>query len=316
MSLPPDRVPPRTLPWLFLALAACGSKGDDTAAADVYTPAPYLVDEEDPPVATFSADAVGEAIISAMIAGPALNAAPVFPAYLAVMDGQDGSCPNYYSYNGNAYWYDTCTSESGVSYSGYSFYYSYVDYESDGVIYNGDQLFGVATVTDADGDTFQAGGSAAALSGTAVDGSYTLWQSVVQGSFAYDGAAGRGTWLEDHLAPDLTLAAYYVPSYDARAMILDGGVSGLGGDFDTVVFSNVALYDIAGGCRQEPSGLISLRDGEGNWYDVTLDGPVDFGGDFDAAACDGCGDVWFRGEDVGQVCVDFTTLTSWGSEPW
>ena len=70
MSLPPDRVPPRSLPWLFLALAACGSKGDDTATADVYTPAPYLVDEEDPPVATFSADAVGEAIVSAMIAGP------------------------------------------------------------------------------------------------------------------------------------------------------------------------------------------------------------------------------------------------------
>lgn len=310
---------------LTLLLAACApaktTPGGDTEGTEdtAVTPAPYIVEEEDPPQADFSAEQITAAILNAMTAAKGIHAAPVFDAYQAVMDGQDGGCPNYYEQDGNEYWYDYCTSDAGVTYNGYSFYYAYDNYDvGDGLIYNGGALYGVAQVTDAAGHTFEAGGSAVEVVADAADGSYRMWQSQVQGSFAWDGPGGEGTWLAEGLAPDLIMYAYYLPAYEGHAFFLDGAVSGLGGDFDVVVFDSATIFDAnaGGGCSIEPSGVVSVRDGEGNWYDVLFDGPVEWGGDFDAAACDGCGSAWFRGEEVGQACLDFSALTDWGTAPW
>ena len=313
-----------TLPWVALGLYSCKADDSKVGADPVDTgadasPAPYIVEEDDPPVANFSADQITAAILDAMTAAKGIHAAPVLDAYNTVMDGQDNACPNYYEQDGNEYWYDYCTSNAGVTYNGYSFYYAYDNYNGgDGMIYNGGALYGVAQVTDAQGHTFEAGGSAVEVIADATDGSYRVWQSQVQGSFSYDGASAGGTWLAEDLAPDLVMYAYYLPTYDGHAFFVDGAVSGLGGDFDVVVFDNASIFDqnSGGGCGLEPSGLVSVRDNDGNWYDVMFDGPAEYGGEYDAAACDGCGSAWFRGEEVGQVCLDFSALTDWGSAPW
>jgi hypothetical protein len=49
---------------------------------------------------------------------------------------------------------------------------------------------------------------------------------------------------------------------------------------------------------------------------VSFDGPGEFGQPYDGAGCDGCGEVWFRGEPAGQACVDFSGLLDWTEAPW
>lgn len=311
-----------SLSLLALAPGCAGTGGDPADSGvteDPYEPAPYIIDDEAPPAPSFSAEEVSAAIGDALAMLPEITGVPVFPAYFAAMEGQTAGCPDYYEFDGNVYWYDYCTSDEGTSFEGYSFYYAYDGYEQDGLVYDGDVLSGVARVQNAEGHLFEAGGTAGAIHAVAQDGTYEYYQSVVQGSFGYDGPEARGTWLEDYLAPDVTQLVYNVPSTGGRAFVLDGGVADLPGAFPVVVFDNVLLVNAAAGgaCPQEPGGVISVRDTDGNWYDVLLDGESEFGGGIDdRGLCDGCGTAWFRGEQVGSVCADFAALNEWEGAPW
>jgi hypothetical protein len=61
---------------------------------------------------------------------------------------------------------------------------------------------------------------------------------------------------------------------------------------------------------------VSLRDSDGNWYDVVFDGPILYDDVIDPAVCDGCGEAWYRGEPMGTVCADFNALVDWEVSPW
>jgi hypothetical protein len=317
--MPHVRPRPSMCVLLLAFSAACAPEAAPVqeVAADPYVPAPYIVEEaEEGPVASFSEADLEAAITDALSAALGLTAAPVFASYAQVMDNEDSGCPNYYDYGDNTYWYDQCTAEDGTSFQGYSFYYRYVDFYSEGLLYNGDSLYGVARVADADGNVFEAGGSASNLRGEAEG--YTYFQSVVQGSFSWTGPEAEGTWMTEDLAPDVNMYGILASAYDARAFYLDGGVSGLGGVFETVVMEDVFMMDgILGGiCPTEPGGLISARDDDGNWYDVVLDGMIDAEDTPDPQFCDGCGTAYFRGEEIGSVCIDFSVLVGWGDSPW
>ncbi|MDP2307207.1 MAG: hypothetical protein Q8P18_14370 [Pseudomonadota bacterium] len=303
---------------LILALLAVGCDPAEPEADAVphEDPAPYIFDEEAPPVADLAAADLELAIESAVALSLTLNAAPIFPAYNAAMIGAEEACPAYYDYQGSQYWYDTCTASTGASYSGYSFFQTYDNYDAgDGAVYNGQTVYGVAQIVTPDGYTYEAGGSAQNL--VATGEGYTYFSSVIAGSFAWDGPEAAGTWLETGVSPDITLLGYVVPEYGNYVM-LDGGLSGLGGLLDTVVFDAVVLFDagLGSSCPTEPGGVVSVRDGVGNWYDVVFDGPSDYGEASDADLCDGCGSAWFRGEPLGEVCADFTGLLDWEVSPW
>lgn len=303
-------------------LIACTSPEDDSATpADPYEPAPYIVPEEDPPQADFSAADVEAAIVEATALAKHLKGGDVFPAYFAIMEGADPDCPNYYEQDGNVYWYDVCTSSNGTQYNGYSFYYRYENTDVGyGQHYTGDAVAGVAQVWDAQGHEFLAGGTAYDLQITG-DG-YVYWYSIAQGAFAYDGPEASGTWLEEGLAPDMTQIVYYYPEGDARGYVLQGSVSGLSGGFTSAVFDELTTLDptmaayAGGSCPEEPGGIVSLRDDAGNWYDVLFDGYTDANPRTPDAQCDGCGQAYFRGEPLGAVCADFTSLNDWEGAPW
>jgi hypothetical protein len=299
---------------LALLLSGCGpgAAPEDEASA----PAPYIFAEEDPPTSSMDPAELEAAITAAAATVLTLDAAPIFPAYAAAMAGTDPTCPYYYDYQGSAYWYDACTASGGSSYNGYSFHQVYADYDAgDGNIYNGEAIYGVARIETADGHVFEAGGSAQQLVATA--DTYTYFQSLIQGAFTWNGPEADGTWLADGVAPDLTMTAYTIPS-GGKYMRVDGGLSGLGGTLDTVVFDAVTLFDTALGstCPTEPGGVVSVRDTDGEWYDVVFDGPADIGEAADASLCDGCGTAWFRGEYLGDVCADFSPLLAWETAPW
>jgi hypothetical protein len=99
---------------------------------------------------------------------------------------------------------------------------------------------------------------------------------------------------------------------------VDGGVSGFDGEIGAVVFDAVLLVDAGwgGACPSEPGGVISVRDVQGGWYDILLDGPAEWGGTSDPDLCDGCGEAFYRGESIGSVCADFPALLGWEGTPW
>ncbi len=305
----------RLAPLLLLA-TGCGPADPEVTGEPAIEPAPYIYEEDAPPVAELTAAELEGAIEGAVALSLTLNAGPIFPAYEAAMAGAEDACPAWYDYQGSQYWYDTCTATTGAHYSGYSFFQSYVDYDAgDGNLYNGNSVYGVARIVTPDGYTYEAGGSATNL--VATGPGYVYFSSQVAGAFAWDGPEAAGTWLETGVSPDITLLGYVVADAGNYVMI-DGGLSGLGGELDTVVFDAVVLYDAGLGspCPTEPGGVVSVRDPGGSWYDVVFDGPSDYGVEADADLCDGCGAAFFRGEPLGEVCVDFTTLLDWEVSPW
>jgi hypothetical protein len=304
----------RLLPF-FALLAGCPA--DEPAPVDETpeAPAPYIFEEDAPPVADLDVGELEAAIDAAVDLALTLNATPIFPAYQAAMVGSESACPSYYEADGNVYWYDQCTAGTGASFSGYSFYQVYENADfGDGALYNGQAVSGVAEVVTADGYTFQSGGSAYILSSATE--TYTAYTSMIAGAFAWDGPEAEGTWLAEGVSPDVTMVAYNT-AY-GNFMQLDGGLSGLGGALDTVVFDTVVIYEEALGstCPTEPGGVVSVRDASGSWYDVVFDGPAGFDAESDPSLCDGCGEAYFRGEPLGSVCADFTTLLAFEGAPW
>jgi hypothetical protein len=302
---------------IFALLIACGEDAAPDPEAPL-APTPYLVEEEALPPPALDATALEDALQTALDAAWSLEASPILRAYAEVSAYAEPGCPDLYDNEGNVYWYDQCTTSGGARFDGYGFTVLYDGYVGeDGYVYEGAVFSGVGRVVDPEGHTFTAGGTAYAI--VARNTGIARWQSVIQGSFGWDGPAARGTWMEDTLEPDLSLLAAGADASDSgRAVALDGSVGGFEGEVSAVLFDNLLLYTSAWGstCPTEPGGSVSLRAREGGWYDVLFDGPAEFGGTSEASRCDGCGEAWFRGERVGEVCVDMTRLLDWTEAPW
>lgn len=304
----------RVLP-LFAVILGCPASDDAGPAEEPYTPVPYVYDAEDPPAPELALADIEAAVDAAVPLLPALSANPVFPAYAQAIAGADAGCPSYYESDGNRYWYDQCTSDAGASFSGYSFYVNYDGYDDgSGVPYDGDAVYGVAEVQTADGYTFVAGGSAVSLVQNAE--TYTVYYSSVHGGFSWDGPGAEGTWLEEGVAPDLDMYAY--ATEPGNFFLVNGGIARVGG-LDAVVFDTLVIFadGLGSACGSEPGGAMSVRDNDGNWYDVVFDGPPSFEeNEADPELCDGCGTAYFQGEAIGPVCADFTRLLDFEGAPW
>lgn len=307
---------------MLILLLACTSP-EAVEVPEKEQPLPYIYEEEELPVPSVDASSVEAAALQGLQRALQLRAQPVFSAYSAAMSAADAGCPDYYDYEGNMYWYDNCSSSGGGYWSGYSFYVLYQDMDDGaGNLYNGESLSGVSRIETPDGHVFEAGGAAYYydMTHSAQDESdidYTYFVSIVQGSFAYDGPEASGSWVEEGVSPDLVYYGAYVPSLEGHLASLDGSVGGLSGEISYLVFDSLTLYDAAlTSCPQEPGGGFSVRGSDGYWYDVTFDGAVEWGEQVQPAVCDGCGKLWFEGEEMGEVCVDFSSLVDWKESPW
>jgi hypothetical protein len=253
---------------------------------------------------------------------PSIAAADVRDVYDAVMAGGDDGCPLLYGGSEEGgdylYWKEYCSSDEGAAFEGYSYDYSFDGLYADAVTWSGWYLYLSATMVDAAGDRLQGAGAVARRRGDSDDG-WSYFEQVVDGSFTWSGAGkGGGAWLGGSVQPTLTRTAYLFPEIDGRAMSLEGGLAGLSGALGTIAFSGLSLFspEFGNACAGEPSGVVSVRDGDGNWYDVVFDGPEAWDEPVDAALCDGCGEVWFRGEAVGDACASFDSLLAWEETPW
>jgi len=304
---------------LTTALGCLGSEEsgpEDSYTAD--TPLAYEpnLDEE---IAEPSLDGLAEAIARSAKVAYTLHADPIVDAYDLLLSTGDDYCPQLYEKKGGSVWYSGCTSTNGISFSGFGYESIFDNTESGGVVYNGAQVYGQMTLTDASGQVFHGDGSAMSLVGYA-DGGGNIFASAVTGAFQWT-AAPVTSWLHEGDSAGISVFIGDYPTYGVRFVQLSGSVqleekSGL----FAVAFDPIStLFETDGlgaACTSEPGGTISVRDPNAIWYDVAFDGPTSDGFPGDASRCDGCGDVTVEGEVIGSVCPDFSTWMDWESSPW
>lgn len=309
----------RLLP-LVLLFAGCAKNQDPKqggSADDPGDPSPYVVDETSTPVPTASVQEIGDALQAGIDGVVRLGAPPVRDAYATVMLESSAICPATFSGPDGDYWFDDCVSAAGAEYSGYAF-----AYEGTGlydpvyqVTYDTWYVFGAATLFTSGGDLLEIGGTATLTEYG--DGTYTQWETALQGSFHWDGVGSVGTWLEEGLDPDMYSIFTTIPSVGSNGVYFDGGIGGLGPQAQWAVgFEEALLMDpiLGSTCQDEPMGAASVRASDGTWYDIRFHGSDEYGNT--TGPCDGCGDLFFQGEPMGEVCADFSTWLSWGSSPW
>jgi hypothetical protein len=302
----------------LLATLGCPAADDDSGGVE--EPTEYIYDDVDEPAPELGPTELAAAIEDALETVVTLDAEPFGPLYDSLMAQADASCPYSLQLNDGTndfdYWEDSCEAGSGAYFDGTTFHYEFVDVMSDGYLVNGFYTGLSGSVSNALGQTLEGSGVIASYRGEQEGFSY--WQQVLNGAYTWDGPEAAGTFLATTLRPTMTRTAFLTPSADAHMVQLEGGVAGLGGALDTLSVSNFVLMDAAAGstCPSEPAGTVSVRDASGNWYDVVFDGPGDADVNVPAADCDGCGATFYRGDSVGQTCVDFSVLLGWDTQPW
>ena len=133
----------------------------------------------------------------------------------------------------------------------------------------------------------------------------------VLGSFGYPTAGG---WLASTRGVGLEVQSEDAGG-GARWLSLDGGVE-LPSEGYSVQAAALRLHspETGAGCSAEPSGTLTLRFDDGERYEVVFGGPEQADdADWD---CDGCGELRFGGEALGQVCLDPAPMLDWEGRPW
>ena len=303
---------------MLIWLLACSGEVADTAGdAEVLgdEDAGWLGDVEDTPAPAFDEEAVGAAVEDALARLVELHAGPLLDGYDVVATHQTDDCPAVYEDDGFEYWYDSCETEDGTQFEGYAGLYSYADYESDGFVYNGRQLLAVASVVTSDGETFQGAGTASHLTATADE--LTLYYTTFDPGFSWDGASAEGTWLADGLDPGLYVYRYSFSGVLAQVYVTGSLSLPAGGAIEALAFDDVMVGNELAGvtCPEELAGTLSVLDTEGRWIDLVFDVSDDLWA-AEVPGCDGCGTAWYRGEQLGQVCVDPSALGASSGTPW
>ncbi|MEQ1503660.1 MAG: hypothetical protein ABMB14_15585 [Myxococcota bacterium] len=312
-------------------IAGCADgAGPAEGSAPITTPPPettapppsdYIFDADTTPVPTASLAELGEALQTGLDLTLTITATPVQEAYDAVMDSSTLACPYVYATPDGEYWYDSCTASDGTEFDGYVFAYEENDlYDPySGLVFDYWYAFGGATVEDAQGHQLELAGGAVWQKGVGESGGVPLEYYItdIGGTFRWDGPEARGTWLEAGLDPDLTVITYAVPILDASSTTLAGGFGGFADGWALAYDNNTVGSAILGlPCEDELSGTVGLRAPDGTWYDIQFQGSDGTDPDYDAAQCDGCGQAFYQGEPMGEVCADVSTLIAMGVAPW
>ena len=321
----------------LLAVAVCAAavacESEDGTLVDEPTPWIYEDDGDDAAPALTEGE-IADAIEAGLQTIFQVNPVPVYDVFVdALADRDEAGCPFVYEtvdgYAEVTFWQDSCGAMSGAQYEGYGYLYVYTDFEAgDGVLLNGWALLLSGEVMGADGYSLEGSGVVSDITGG--NDYYDYNQRQLGGTFVVDGRAleaGGTDWLNGSLQPNFDVTGLYVAEInpdaptglDARQVGINGAFSGLEGAVETVAFEDVVITEetIGSACDLEPAGSISVRGADGNWYDVVFDAPAEVGEPMDdPSLCDGCGTTWFRGDQLDDVCVDFTSVFAWEGTPW
>lgn len=311
-----------------------GGATDDTAEDD--QPSDYIFEEEEPE-ALLDAAGVEKGISDGILAMLAIDPADLHDNYASVIadpydavvnDGED--CPYYVDYYledyGYFYWSAACTARDDTYFSGYGISFDFDPFWSGGLHYDRyAYLSGTFQITDPEGYLLEGSGYSYDYE-YEYPGNYSYRYGQISGTFSYNNPAAADSWLGQEMTVSLYMYSLnynaWNPNYDGTNSQVNftftGSLGGLSGDINTIVLTDTFIYTAALGsaCEAEPSGTISVRDSQGEWYDVYFQGPPYDGASVYPPDCDGCGQIYFRGDYLGDACPDFSPLTSWEDRPW
>jgi len=223
----------------------------------------------------------------------------VYDEMLAQMDSE---CPRWFANSYGAYWADTCTSNTGVSFEGFASSTPRNDTEPGpyGNVFSGRQIHCEGILSQAD-TTLQCTGGINELVGVDSNGHDVFY------SYSRPYVLIEGT--DTVYFPDVEMWAVNAPTYKAiyynGVQLVRDGEQIIGAvEFGEQTFNNV-------GCLTEPNGTQHIQV-DGEWVYVEWHGdalPED-------ATCDGCGDAYFGGEPIGKVCANVATWLDWEASPF
>ncbi len=281
---------------ILVPMVFAGCKSAEEAPTDSDDPVPTeealapFIDPWEPVEVDFERDQVEASLQEAIDVVIDLHAGPALEAYAAVMTESSAQCPDLlYDFDGYSAWVDSCSTMGGAQFSGYA----YVDSGAEGNI-TYETLALSATISS----------DVQAFSGAGYWGESHLdeppirfWGSFLEGQVLWDGATGD-TWITRGIRPSIEIERSRYGDVPFTFVNLRGALGGLDAPMSTVEFTDIVMEDPL--CA-EPTGIMSARDPDGNWFDLVFDGET----------CDGCGTVSHLGETVGEACVDLTPWTSW-----
>jgi hypothetical protein len=275
----------------------------------------WVYDEGQQELPPLDLPALEAALEEAALAVLVWDAQPVIEAYSGVLVSSGSlACPPLVEDGyGNTYWQGYCESDDGTTFGGYLSDYGYdstYDPYSD-MFLTGRSLAGNVALQGPLG-LLDLEGQASFIEGVSSDGSLLVVSSTLYGGFYGEGPAGAG-WLgslQDAASLSVSLFGYTLPAVGGILVGAEGSV--VVGEH-AVIFHGMQMGNAQIGslCATEPGGTAEMRDAYGRWVDIVFHGPqaeIDGG---DPQQCDGCGDVTWEGEPVGQVCPDLTPWYQW-----
>ncbi len=316
---------------LATLLVGCGGSDPGGNGAEPIEPDPpdtvtewAYEGEPDPP--QFDQGLIEEAIQVALADVLTLTGTAPLHAYTDLMDTADDYCPYYSEFQGSVYWYGGCETGEGVTYQGYSFYQYYEDAPlfGEGSTMSGPVLNTQGSIILPDGTRFDMGGSTHTLEGQVSEEMYA-WSTAVTGAFGWTDNPEDETWMGGAIKPTIETTALmwdFEEHGRFRGVETTAGLTGLSSTWDTVFLSELTSMDDLFGywpCPEEAAGSISVRSDKGHWFEVVYDvvqDPADDEYDIAPGLCDGCGQVYVNGEEVGEACNDFSVLRDWEDQPW
>ena len=284
---------------------------------------PYTAPTTDTITPLLSTDDIEQGINEAIAVLLAIDPLTLHTAYSAQFDVMDGECLYFYDYYledyDQYYWADTCETAEGTSFNGYL-----VSYDWDGSQVSGPltydyrrYLSGVAKIEDPGGNTLEISGYSSFYEyNDDIYGARVVAHSAL-GDFRWSGPDVPDSWLDDNLSIVLSQYGQYWQT-EGVYMSTSASLSGMTGTVNAIDIENAVLYSegLGSPCAIEPANRVSVRDSDGEWYDIDFQGTHYWGGAVFAPHCDGCGQASYRGEFIGDVCPDFSPLLEWEDRPW
>lgn len=250
---------------LILSLLACSPPG--SSADDSAAPAP--TDDSAPVAEADLPDPAWNAEeVGSLIRQPLNEGLPDPTSLLASFEGMfvgaDPDCPTMEGDFSMTLMVSYCLSDTGYLFAGVS------GLEADDEVLTDFWLMGDCYITDADGLTYTCAGELERV--TTDDG----WELKMTGIWGYE--ASPTPWIAR--VPSMALWE----TRDADGVHINGSY-GTGETY--MYFDEVTVVDDC------PTGAVWLRDPQGAWYVLSF-----------SDACDGCGEVTYGDETLGEACVN------------
>ena len=276
-----------------LSLLACGPEEPATMAVEP-EPEPEWIDPWEPIDVAYDRSATESSLQVAIDTVIDLRATPVIEIYDTIMSMASPMCPTMqYDFEGYSAWVDSCATVGGTQYSGYA----YTEAATvDSVTY---ETIALSATVSSQTTAFSGSGYWAETS-FSEDG-VSFWGTYLEGQVLWDGP-GPDNWITRGIRPSVEIERSQFGELPFTFVNLRGAVGELDAIMPTAEFIDVSMEEVS--CS-EPVGTISVRDVDGNWFDVSFDGET----------CDGCGTASHLGEELGEACVSFDSWISWEPQP-